>query len=113
MKPRCCMYGLQILHIQPTGFQRRIFALNIGKDFDNFISLGTSDHVFGPRKEMVSVPLYTERMFEVLKSGAFRRLYGLVDIGKTFFINLGDKSFFTLNISVASLCKFLWVVDSE
>ena len=61
---------------------------------------GTSDHVFGPLNAIVSVPLATVCIFEVLNSGPLRKLYGFNESGNTPFIKLGERLFFTLNISV-------------
>ena len=52
-------------------------------------------------------------MFSVLKVGLERKLYGFCDNGNIVFMKLGERLFFTLYISIASFCKFLWCVENE
>ena len=74
---------------------------------------GYHDHVLGPLKLIVSVPWETVCTFEVLNSGPFRKLYGLCESGNILFIKLGERLFFTLNISITSFCKFLWWIVND
>ena len=55
-KPRLATYVLHNLHVHPIGSHVLILALNSVNVFEDFISSGTSAHVFGPLKDKVSVP---------------------------------------------------------
>ena len=65
--------------MHPSGFHCFILALNSDRDFAFLMSSGTSYHVLGPLKLIVSVPWETVCTFEVLNSGSFRKLYGLCE----------------------------------
>ena len=56
MNPTLLMYVLQSRHGQLVGFQDRILDLKIGSETLHFISAGTYAHIFGPIKDIVSVP---------------------------------------------------------
>ena len=57
--PKLRIYGLQSLHVQPSGFHFFIFVLNSSREADCLISLGTCSHVLGPIFPTVSVPYFT------------------------------------------------------
>ena len=53
-----CIYVLQILQLH-LGFHCLILLLNSSKLCEFFISFGMNYHIFGPQKEMVSLPYRT------------------------------------------------------
>ena len=55
------------LHMHPSGFQFLISPLNSGNEFEFLITSGTRAQVFGPLKDIVSVPFPTVRTLNVLK----------------------------------------------
>ena len=57
---------------------------------------GIIDHIWGPLKEMVSVPLLTDLTLVVLNDGLLRKLISILYSGKTPFIKFWDKLFLTL-----------------
>ena len=72
--PKLAIYTLHSLHMHPSGFQCFIFVLNSDKDLEFLMAVGTSDHVLGPLKLIVSVPFYTVRILDVRNEGLERKL---------------------------------------
>ena len=56
MKPKFAMYVVQILQVQPPGFQLLIRCLNSAKVIDCFIFAGTRTQILDPIYDMVYVP---------------------------------------------------------
>ena len=56
----CGTYVLQSLQGHSDGIQFLIFPLKISRDSESFMSLGKMSHIFGAKKETVSVPYLTE-----------------------------------------------------
>ena len=54
-----------------------IFDLKSLGDTDCLISGGTKLHIFGRKRERVSIPLYIACTFHILKLAGFRRLGGV------------------------------------
>ena len=96
---------LHILHLHSTGFQDFIFALNSPRVLECCMLVGICVHICGPLYESVSVPYATVRIFSVLKEEPQRKLYWLFDKTNVVCMNLGERSCFILNISVASFCS--------
>ena len=51
--------------MHPSGFQFLILPLNSGNEFEFLITSGTRAEVFGPLKDIVSVPFPTVRTLRV------------------------------------------------
>ena len=113
INPRPGIKILHILHLHSTGFQDFIFVFNSPNVLECFMSEGICVHSCGPLKDSVSEPYATVRIFSVLKEESYRRLYGLLDKTNVVCMNYGERSCFTLNISVASFCRFLWCTETE
>ena len=66
-KPKSLIYNLHNLQGHLSGFQLRIFFVNIDKE-KHFSSDGTIDQILGPRCAKVSVPYKTFLTFRVINS---------------------------------------------
>ena len=71
-----CRYILQSLHERCNITHFLIFLLNILKDCDNLMSLGTRSHILGPRNEMDSVPCLAEFTRCLCNVSFWGKLYG-------------------------------------
>ena len=101
---------MHIRHVRPSAFHSFIFALNSDKDFEFLISSGTSDSALGPLKGDHFSTMETVCIFEVLNSGPLHNIWVCQE---RHFIKLGERLFFTLNISVTSFYKFLWWIVKD
>ena len=62
--------------------------------------------ILGATKEAVSMPYRIVLAFLDLNLASFRESHGFLIIGKTFFLISGAIANLTLNISIASFCRF-------
>ena len=68
------MHILQSLQVHSSIVQSLICFLNNFNDVAFLIVLGTNSQIFRARKDMVSVPKYTERMYVIFKVELFLRV---------------------------------------
>ena len=71
-------------------------------------SMGIRSHICGPNDDKVSNPYITVFMFLRWNSDLL-----LVFSLKTSVIISGARLYFTLNISIAKICRFFWCVVTE
>lgn len=69
---------------------------------------GTSFQILGPKKEIDSEPEHVEKILLGLKKLLFLVSLSWSFSGNNWVIKSGEKPWYTLYISNASICKFLW-----
>ena len=74
MKPTPAMYCLHIRQEQFVGLHLLIEDLKASKEVISFSSVGNEFHVFGPRTEMLSLPLRTVFTFGMSNRLLLRKL---------------------------------------
>ena len=104
INPTCSTYVLQSLQGHSDFF---LFLLKISRNSESFMSFGKMFHIFGAKKETVSVPYLTELTLRLVRTLFPRKLQLLFLSIKISFIRGGESPCKNLYISVARILIFL------
>ena len=113
IKPTRWTYVLHNLQGQLSVSQFLILELNVDKDVGSLESLGKIFQILTPKEVIVSVPYLTEFTLLLLRVSAFRKFYAKFWNLKKSNMITGFKLFFVVKISEASICRFLWCIDTS
>ena len=86
-----------------------IFLLKISRDAESFMAFGKMSHIFGPKKETVSVPYLTEFTLRLVRT-LFPRKLKLFLSTKISLIRDGENPCKNFYISVARILIYLWCI---
>ena len=112
--PTPFMYVLHNLQGQLFGIHDLIVFLNSAKVEHTLRFLGSIVfHTMGPKDLREFSPLYTLLTLGLANLSPILVVRPLLLWSNISFINGGDKLFFTLNISIATLWMFLWWTDMD
>ena len=90
-----------------------IFLLKISRDSESFISFGKIFHIFGAKKETISVPYLTQFSLRLVRTLFPRKLSLLFISTKISFAKGGESSCKNFYVSVAGILIFLWCIVIE
>ena len=114
MYPIFWIYILQSRHGHVSGFHFLMAFLKFFKESISFKCDGIVSHILGSRHLILSKPWFTVFTFSIINCGLFLKLYWPAYLkGKRSFKISGEIPGCTSYISIASLLRFLWCIETD